>query len=201
MDPSVLSTIEWKKNLPVLTARQVTLREVTPADLAPLVTVLSTPDASRFGIEEPDVEVAAQRVIERAARERTAGFGFTYGITATGSRVLVGVIYVRQLDPAFEAAECDCTIVPAARGTGVFLESARLVGSLLFGTIGAHRIEARVLLHNGRSNGALKKLGAAQEGVLRRALRRGDGYYDQVLWSMLKEDWGDHWISVAPRVH
>jgi hypothetical protein len=40
-----------------------------------------------------------------------------------------------------------------------------------------------------------------QEGVLRRALRRGDTYVDQVLWSMLKEDWGDHWVSVAPRVH
>ena len=25
--------------------------------------------------------------------------------------------------------------------------------------------------------------------------------FDQVLWSMLKEDWGDHWVSTAPRVH
>ena len=22
-----------------------------------------------------------------------------------------------------------------------------------------------------------------------------------VLWSLLKEDWGDHWVSTAPRVH
>ena len=26
-------------------------------------------------------------------------------------------------------------------------------------------------------------------------------YLDQVLWSILKEDCGDHWISTAPRVH
>ena len=48
-------------------------------------------------------------------------------------------------------------------------------------------------LQNGRANGALRKLGAVQEGVLRQSVRRGGEYVDQVLWSMLKEDWGDHW--------
>ena len=57
------------------------------------------------------------------------------------------------------------------------------------------------MLQNGRANGALRKLGAVQEGVLRRSVRRGSEYCDQVLWSLLKEDWGDHWVSTAPRVH
>ena len=108
---------------------------------------------------------------------------------------------VRQLDPGFEAAEWECTVAPASRGTGVFLDAARLVGSFTFGAIGTHRLEARVLLQNGRANGALRKLGAVQEGVLRRSIRRGSDYFDQVLWSLLKEDWGDHWVSTAPRVH
>ena len=56
-------------------------------------------------------------------------------------------------------------------------------------------------VQNGRANGALRKLGAVQEGVLRRSVRRGDEYVDQVLWSLLKEDWGEHWVSTAPRVH
>jgi RimJ/RimL family protein N-acetyltransferase len=108
---------------------------------------------------------------------------------------------VRQLDPAFEAAEWELTIAPSSRGTGVFLEASRLLGSFTFGTIGTHRLEARVLLQNGRANGALRKLGAVQEGILRRSLRRSGDYFDQVLWSLLKEDWGDHWVSTAPRVH
>jgi RimJ/RimL family protein N-acetyltransferase len=199
--PALLSAADWKKELPVLTGRLVTLREVAPSDLAGVIDLLSAPDATRFGIEEPCADIAAQRLIEHAARNREAGIGFSYAITLTAPRAFTGLIGVRRLDPAFETAECDCTIAPAWRGTGIFLESARLVGSLLFGVIGAHRLEARVLLLDGRSNGALRKLGAAQEGVLRRALRRGETYYDQVLWSMLKEDWGDHWVSVAPRVH
>ena len=58
-----------------------------------------------------------------------------------------------------------------------------------------------MLLQNGRANGALRKLGAVEEGVLRRSLRRGGAYVDQVLWSILKEDWGGHWVAAGPRVH
>ena len=155
----------------------------------------------RFGIEEPVSEVGVQELIDRAARERANGLSVTYVITLTATRRIAGLLQVRQLDPAFEAAEWECTLAPSSRGTGIFLEAARLAGSFAFGTLGAHRLEARVLLQNGRANGALRKLGAVQEGVLRRSVRRAGEYFDQVLWSMLKEDWGDHWVSTAPRVH
>jgi len=110
-------------------------------------------------------------------------------------------VHVRQLDAAFEAAEWECTLMPAVRGTGIFIDVARLVGSFAFGSVGVRRLEARTLLENGRANGALRKLGAVQEGILRRSVRRGTEYLDQVLWSLLKEDWGEHWVSTAPRVH
>lgn len=199
-DPNIL-TSTWRTELPTLSGRSVTLREIAAHDLAALVDVLSVGDATRFGNDGPVSDVAVQELIDRAVRDRAAGHAFTYIITLTASRALVGLVQVRQLDPGFEAAEWECTIAPSSRGTGVFLESARLVGSFTFGTIGTHRLEARVLLQNGRANGALRKLGAVQEGILRRSLRRHGEYFDQVLWSLLKEDWGDHWVSTAPRVH
>ena len=114
----------------------------------------------------------------------------------------MGLVQVRALDPAFETAEWECTLAPSARGTGVFIETARLVcGRSRSSTIGAHRLEARVQLQNGRANGALRKLGAVQEGILRRSARRRGEYVDQVLWSLLKDDWGDHWVATSPRVH
>jgi len=192
---------DWRCALPTLTSRLVTLRELVASDLAPLASLLSLSDAARFGVDEPDAGVAAHQLIERAARDRASGLAFTYAITLAATRAFVGVVQVRQLDPAFEGAECECTIAPAARGTGVFLETARLAGSFAFARVGARRLEARVLLQNGRGNGAMRKLGAVQEGVLRRSVRRGEDYVDQVLWSMLEDDWGDHWVSIAPRVH
>jgi len=199
-DSNIL-TSTWRTELPTLTGRSVTLTEIAAHNLAALVDLLSVGDATRFGNDGPVSEVAVQELIDRAVRDRAAGHAFTYAITLTATRALVGLVQVRQLDPGFEAAEWECTIAPASRGTGVFLDAARLVGSFTFGTIGTHRLEARVLLQNGRANGALRKLGAVQEGILRRSLRRHGEYFDQVLWSLLKEDWGDHWVSTAPRVH
>jgi len=191
----------WRTGLPVLTARLVTLREPAPQDLGPLVDLLSVADATRFGSEDPDTEVAVQRLIERAVRERVLGQSFTYAITTGATRPPVGLIQVRQLDPAFDVAEWECTVAPSVRGTGVFVETVRLVGSFAFGAVGARRLETRVLRQNGRGNTALRKLGAVEEGILRRSIRRNGEYVDQVLWSLLKEDWGEHWISTAPRVH
>ena len=200
-EPSVITVAPWRNALPALSGRVVMLREPVMQDLGPLVDLLSIGDATRFGLDEPVSDVAVQELIERFARERASGIAVTYLITLSTSRTVVGLVQVRQLDPSFEAAEWECTIAPSWRGSGIFLDAARLVGSFAFGAIGTHRIEARVLLQNGRANGALRKLGAVQEGVLRRSVRRAGEYFDQVLWSLLKEDWGDHWVSTAPRVH
>jgi len=200
-DSTVIGVPTWRNALPMLCGRIVTLREPVPADLPSLLDLLSLGDAQRFGIDEPISDVAVHEFIERASRDRANGLAAAWAITLNATHEIVGVVQIRQLDPAFEAAEWECTLLPSARGTGAFLEAARLAGSFAFGTLNSHRLEARVLLQSGRGNGALRKLGAVQEGVLRRSIRRGGDYFDQVLWSLLKEDWGDHWVSTAPRVH
>jgi RimJ/RimL family protein N-acetyltransferase len=199
-DPSVVVTT-WRNELPVLAGRTVTLREPAFHDLTSIVELVSTFDATHFGLDEPISEPGLRDFIARATSDRAAGLAFTYVITLTATHTVVGLAQVRQLDPAFEAAEWECTLAPSVRGTATFLEAVRLLGSFAFGSVGVHRLEARVLVQNGRANGAMRKLGAVQEGVLRRSARRGGEYVDQVLWSLLKEDWGEHWVSTAPRVH
>ena len=200
-ESTVLTSSNWRAALPTLTARLVTLREPTASDLRPLMDLLLLADASRFGIDEPVSEVSVQQLLDRISRDREAGVAFTFLVTISSSRAVAGLVQARQIDLSWESTEWECTLAPSWRGTGAFLETARLVGSFAFGTVGVHRLESRVLLQNGRANGALRKLGAVQEGILRRSLKRGGEYFDQVLWSVLKEDWGDHWISTAPRVH
>jgi len=200
-DRTFITVTNWRAELPVLTGKTVLLREPAAHDLGPLVDLLAVGDATRFGIDEPVTEYGVQQLIDHAARDRANGQALTFVIVLMQARAVIGLLQIRQLDPGFEAAEWECTIAPSARGSGAFLEAARLAGSFAFGSIGAHRLEARVLLQNGRGNGALRKLGAVQEGILRRSARRAGEYVDQVLWSMLKEDWGDHWVATGPRVH
>jgi RimJ/RimL family protein N-acetyltransferase len=54
---------------------------------------------------------------------------------------------------------------------------------------GVNRLEARAVVQNGRGNGALRKLGAVQEGVLRGSLLKNGQHLDQIMWSIIARDW------------
>ena len=54
---------------------------------------------------------------------------------------------------------------------------------------GVHRLEARCAVKNGRGNGALRKIGAVQEGVLRKSFLRNGEYLDQVMYGVIEDDW------------
>jgi len=44
-------------------------------------------------------------------------------------------------------------------------------------------------VRNGRGNGALRKIGAMHEAVLRRSFHRHGALHDQALWSILDIEW------------
>ena len=138
-NPVGVGVASWRSELPVLAARLVVLRELAPSDLGALVDLLSIGDASRFGLEYPVSDLLARQFIERTLQDRAAGASFTYAITGGASRPLVGVVQVRQLEPSFETAEWECTLAPSSRGTGVFLEAAKLAGSFTFGSASRSR--------------------------------------------------------------
>jgi RimJ/RimL family protein N-acetyltransferase len=81
------------------------------------------------------------------------------------------------------------------------MEGAKLVVDFAFDTIGVHRLEARAAVQNGRGNGALRKVGAVQEGTLRRSFLRNGEYLDQALWSILDTDWRKAKAVWGPKVH
>src|SRR5256885_13751138 len=100
----------WRAELPLLAGRTVVLREPATQDLGSLFDLLSVSDAARFGIDDPVTEFGIQQYLDRVARERAMGISFSYAVTTAGARAIVGLVQVRQLDPAFEAAELECTI-------------------------------------------------------------------------------------------
>ena len=74
---------------------------------------------------------------------------------------------------------CDCVGILGQRR---FSSTAPSWSSTLrSGALGVHRLEARAAVKNGRGNGALRKLGAVQEGVLRRSFLKNGEYLDQAL--------------------
>ena len=52
-------------------------------------------------------------------------------------------------------------------------------------------MEAKAAVKNGRGNGALHKLGAVQEAILRRSFLRNGVYLDQAYWTILRSAWSE----------
>jgi ribosomal-protein-serine acetyltransferase len=119
----------------------------------------------------------------------TAGHYLCFAIVPHGGETAVGIIQVRQLAQDFETAEWGFALGQAFWGTGIFVEAAQLVLTFTFDTVGVRRLEARAAVANGRGNGALLKLGARREAILRQSFCRGGQRLDQGLWSILAEDW------------
>ena len=185
--PSV--TTDWRQILPVLSNGVLTLRELRMSDAEALLELLTSEEVSRFISPPPTTVDGFERFIAWAQRERAAGRYICFAVVAEGMDTAIGIFQVRQLDPAFSTAEWGFAIGRAYWGTGVFTAAARLTIDFAFETVGVNRLEARAAVANGRGNGALAKIGAVKEAILRRSFLRGGRHYDQALWSIVREDW------------
>jgi RimJ/RimL family protein N-acetyltransferase len=186
--PATVSS-DWRQTLPVLTGGKVTLRELRLSDAPSLLSMLATEEVARFISPPPTTVEGFERFIAWTHRERAAANYACFAVVPHGMDTAIGIFQVRQLEPGFATAEWGFAIGSPFWGTGMFVDAAALVVDFAFEVIGTHRLEARAAVQNGRGNGALRKVGAIQEGVLRRSFLRNGEYLDQVLWTILDEDW------------
>jgi len=192
---------DWKQALPVMNGSTITLRELRASDAASLLAMLSTRDVARFISSPPPTLEAFERFIAWALRERAAGKHACFAVVPHGMDAAIGIFQVRRLEPDFETAEWGFALGSPFWGTGAFVDAARLVVQFAFTAIGAHRLEARAAILNGRGNAALRKIGAKQEGILRKSFLRHGRYLDQALWTILKGEWKAPAVVLRPRFH
>ena len=193
---------DWRISLPVLAGRAFILRELRIDDAATLFAMLATDEVSRFISPPPSTIEGFEGFIAACHRERDAGRCVCYGLVPAGMTTAIGIFQLRALEPRFRSSECGFAMGSQFWGTGLFIEGARLVLDFGVDVVGVERFEARAAVPNGRGNGAMRKLGAVQEGVLRRSFRRSGFDHDQLLWSILAEDWRLQRMGQAgPAVH
>jgi RimJ/RimL family protein N-acetyltransferase len=180
---------DWRTTLPVLAGRRVTLRDLRTSDAPALLQLLTTEEVTRFISPPPTTVEGFERFIAWTNAQRAAGHYLCFAVVPHGGETAVGIIQVRQLEAGFGIAEWGFAIGQPFWGTGLFVEAAELVLAFTFDTVGVHRLEARAAVVNGRGNGALQKLGARREAVLRKSFSRNGRDLDQALWSILAEDW------------
>ena len=195
---TIVTTSDWKDGLPLLAGSTFTLREMRIDDAPSLLAMLTTEEVSRFISPPPTTVEGFERFIEWAERERQAGNYLCFAVVPDGMTAAVGIFQVKSLDGGFNNAEWGFALGSQFWGTGIFAEGARLVVNFAVDVIGVNRLEARAAVANGRGNGALRKIGAVQEGVLRGSFVRHGVRHDQVLWGIVSDDWRLQRLSQEP---
>jgi RimJ/RimL family protein N-acetyltransferase len=182
-------TSDWQRALPVLRGARVVLRELRASDAPSLFAMLSADEVARF-ISPPPTSVSGfEQFIAWTLRQRSAGTYVCFAVTVRGYDTAIGIFQMRQIDADFRTAEWGFAIGSAFWGTGVFRESADLMLDFAFETVGVYRLEARASVQNGRGNGALRKVGAVKEAILRKSFLRNGEQVDQVLYAILEDEW------------
>ena len=187
--------------LPLLKSDGVTVRGLRSDDAESFFTLFSQEPVTRFLMPPPASLERFTRFIEWARVQQEAGRQICFALVPGQTEAAAaGLIQVRQLEPGFAVAEWGFAVGQPFWGTGLFLTGAKLVLSFLFDTVGVRRLEARTVVSNARANRVLEKLGATQEGVLRQGFSSNGRCHDQVLWSILADEWKPSRIA-TPQIH
>jgi RimJ/RimL family protein N-acetyltransferase len=193
-------TSDWRERLPILGGASVVLRELRLSDAASLLMLLSTEEVARFISPPPTTLDGFERFIAWTHRQRSEGHYACFAVIPEGFETAVGIFQIKALDRDFGTAEWGFALGAPFWGRGLFPQGAALTLDFAFDCLGARRLEARVMAENGRGNGALKKIGAVAEGLLRGSFLKDGRLRDQILWSILESDWrrtGELWTPAA----
>jgi [ribosomal protein S5]-alanine N-acetyltransferase len=180
---------DWRAHLPTLTSGDLVLRELRLSDAGSLLTMIGDDDVARFLAPPPKTRSAFKEFIRWTHVKRAEGLYACFAVVPRGTAAAIGFFQLRALDPGFTAAEWGFAIGRPYWGTGIFAAGAKHLLTFAFDQIGVHRLEARAMAGNLRGNGALRKMGAVREGVLRESFTLHGQRHDTQLWSILEEDW------------
>jgi RimJ/RimL family protein N-acetyltransferase len=187
--PTEATRPDWRSGLPALSNELVTLRDLRVSDASSLCAMLSTQEVHRYMSAPPSGLAGFERFIRWAQDERSSGRLMCFAVVPKGYDVPVGIMQVRQIDESFSMGEWGAALGSQFWGTGLFEAAVDVLFTFVFDTVGVRRLEARAAVQNGRANGAARKVGGVPEGVARQALFCRGQYHDQLMWSILAEDW------------
>lgn len=179
----------WQDALPILEGDGVRLRELRRQDSAPLHAMLATDTVSRYIAPPPASPSEFAQFIAHARRLRVKGRRVCFGVIPRDVDHPIGIFQVWRLDGTFDVAEWGFALGAPFWGSRVFAEAAQLVLRFAVATLGVNRLEARAASENGRGNGALRKIGATPEGILRRCFDCRGERMDHVMWALLADEW------------
>lgn len=131
------------------------------------------------------------RYFNTALNERRLGLSYPFAVYDKESGIYAGCTRYGNISFPNRRLEIGWTwYKPSLQRTGINKACKFLLLSYGFETLDLNRIELKTSILNLKSQGAMLKIGAVKEGILRKHMIAEDGTVrDTVYFSFIKEDW------------
>ncbi|HVV17415.1 MAG TPA: GNAT family protein [Polyangia bacterium] len=174
-----------------LEGTRVRLEPLTEAHHAALCAVGLVEDLWRWSPKPLLTPADMTAYIAFALAEQAAGRALPFVTVHRSSGRIVGSTRFGNIDRANRRVEIGWTwLAPELQRTGVNTEAKYLMLRHAFETLGCLRVELKTDALNARSRAAIARIGAREEGTLRRHMLTASGRVrDTVYYSVVDEEW------------
>ena len=175
----------------VLTGLRVQLRPLTAADGPALAAAVADGRLWELPFTVVPSPATADAYVRGAMDAQAAGTAVPFTIRVRATDAVVGSTRFWRIDRPNRTLEIGHTWVSAGwQRTFVNTEAKLLLLTLAFERLGCLRVQFMTDVRNAASRAAILRLGAVQEGVLRRDRIMPDGHRrDTVVFSIIDDEW------------
>ena len=180
---------EFKKELK---GKYITLRKLTKSDIPTIKEIAMVEDLWKL-IKAPDHNLSdfLLNFCDNMYQEMEKQNQFPYLVIENNTKQIIGSTRFYDISLINKRAAIGFTwYLPEAQGTKVNPEAKLLLLEFAFEKLNLNRIEFHIDSRNERSINAIKKLGAIQEGILRKhKIVQGNFARDTIIASIIKTQW------------
>jgi RimJ/RimL family protein N-acetyltransferase len=187
----MISKTPWALEPCTLEGKLVRLEPLAPSHAEALWAVARDPELWRFTTVTVTTPDDMRRYVEAALDAQRDGTALPFATIWRASGQVIGSTRFGNAAPEHRRVEIGWTWLgrPWQRG-GANAEAKYLMLRHAFEVWGLIRVELKTSALNQQSRGAMRKLGAVEEGVLRRHMINQDGTpRDSVFYSILDSEW------------
>lgn len=170
-----------------LDGKKVRLRKFRERDLTAIKKWLNDPELQWFTEEDFPIRWTDEMMTQLYGKA-LKGKKEMYAIE-TLAGVLVGEIWLYPLSMEHRYGEMVITIDRAYQGQGYGRDAIQVILRYGFIHLELHRIEIKVYSFNERALYLYRSSGFSEEGLLRERIQRNGEYYDQIIMSILREEY------------
>jgi N-acetyltransferase len=175
----------------VLEGRHVRLVPMTPEHVPALWRAANDPQIWGWTSSQVHSEDDMRRYVDSALRAQAQGTALPFVTTVAATGEVVGSTRLAEADAAHRRVEIGWTwLARAWQRTALNTEAKYLMLRHAFETLGCMRVELKTDVLNERSRAAILRIGARQEGILRKhMITEGGRVRDTVYFSVIDDEW------------